>query len=254
MVKLFVMSIIRHIPNALTSCNLLLGAIGVYLAVNGRPDLAAWCILLAALFDFFDGFAARALKAYSAIGQDLDSLADLISFGLAPAAVFSSLIHFQLTGEWRSDFFSLDKMGQVLVLLPFILTAFAALRLAKFNNDTRQTESFIGLTTTATGMFAVSLVYMLYTANNEILHSTSPWMVLVLVVIFSALMVSEIPMFSLKFKNFGWKGNEHRFVLMLISVVALIWLGFGALAVIIPVYVLYSILLMMRKDVEVDKE
>lgn len=248
------MSIIRHIPNALTSCNLLLGAVGVYLAVNGRPDLTALCILLAAVFDFFDGFAARALKAYSAIGKDLDSLADLISFGLAPAVVFSSVIHFQLTGIWRSDFFSLDMMGQVLVLLPFILTVFAALRLAKFNNDTRQTESFIGLTTTATGMFTVSLVYILYSANDQMLNCTSPWMVLVLVAIFSALMVSEIPMFSLKFKSFGWKGNEHRYVLLLVSVVALIWLRIGALAVIIPVYVIYSILLMTRKNVEVEKE
>ncbi len=245
------MSIIRHIPNALTSCNLLLGAVGVYLAVNGRPDLTALCILLAAVFDFFDGFAARALKAYSAIGKDLDSLADLISFGLAPAAVFSSVIHFQITGEWRSGFFSLGVMGQVLVLLPFILTVFAALRLAKFNNDTRQTENFIGLTTTATGMFTVSLVYILYTANDQILNSTSPWMVLVLVAVFSALMVSEIPMFSLKFKSFGWKGNEHRYVLLLVSVVALICLRIGALAVIIPVYVLYSIFLMTRKSVEV---
>ncbi|HLW06720.1 MAG TPA: CDP-alcohol phosphatidyltransferase family protein, partial [Marinilabiliaceae bacterium] len=246
------MSIIRHIPNALTSCNLLLGAVGVYLAVNGRPDLTALCILLAAVFDFFDGFAARALKAYSAIGKDLDSLADLISFGLAPAAVFSSVIQFQLTGEWRSDFFSLDKMGQVLVLLPFILTVFAALRLAKFNNDSRQTESFIGLTTTATGMFTVSLVYILYTANEEMLNGITPWMVLVLVVILSALLVSEIPMFSLKFKSFGWKGNEHRYVLLLISVAALFWLRIGALAVIVPVYVIYSILLMTRKNVEVE--
>lgn len=248
------MSIIRHIPNALTSCNLLLGAVGVYLAVNGRPDLTALCILLAAVFDFFDGFAARALKAYSAIGKDLDSLADLISFGLAPAAVFSSVIHFQLTGVWRSDFFSLEITHQILVLSPFILAVFAALRLAKFNNDSRQTESFIGLTTTATGMFVVSLVYLFYTSNEKMLSSTSPWMVLVLVAVFSALMVSEIPMFSLKFKSFGWKGNEHRFVLLLISILALIWLGIGALAVIIPVYVLYSMLLMTRKNVEFEKK
>lgn len=243
------MSIIRYVPNALTSCNLLLGSVGVYLAVNGRPDLTALCILLAAVFDFFDGFAARALKAYSAIGKDLDSLADLISFGLAPAAVFSSTIHFQITGEWRSDFFSLEKLGQVLVLLPFFLTVFAALRLAKFNNDSRQSESFIGLTTTATGMFSVSLAYLLYIASDYTLQNTSPWMVLVLIVLFSALMVSEIPMFSLKFKSFGWKGNENRYVMFLISVVALIWLGVGALAIIIPIYVLYSLILMIKKNV-----
>lgn len=242
------MSLIRHIPNALTSVNLLLGTVGLYLAINGRPDLTAWCILLAALFDFFDGFAARLLKAYSAIGKDLDSLADLISFGVAPAAVFSSMIHFQITGEWKSDFFNLNGYHQTLVLLPFILAAFAALRLAKFNNDTRQTENFIGLTTTATGMFTVSLAYLLYFKGQHFLATSSPWQILLLVVIFSILLVSEIPMFSLKFKSYGWAENVHRYILLLFSVIALVWLGLGALAVIVPIYVLYSIVLMLMSE------
>lgn len=241
------MSIIRHIPNTLTSGNLFLGAIGTYLAINGRPDLTAWCILLASVFDFFDGFAARALKAYSDIGKDLDSLADLISFGLAPAAVFSSLIHFLLTGSWQSNFQTLDTNEQILVLLPFILTVFAALRLAKFNNDTRQTENFIGLTTTATGMFTVSLVYMLYTGGENLLQNVSPWMILAVVAVFSGLLVSEIPMFSLKFKSFGWKENIHRYILLLAAIISLALLGVGGLSVIILLYIFYSIVLMVTK-------
>lgn len=241
------MRITRYIPNALTSANLFLGAVGTYLAIAGRPDLTAWCILLAALFDFMDGFAARLLKAYSDIGKDLDSLADLISFGLAPAAVLSSMLHFYFTGVWGGLFFVLSQTQQLILLLPFILTVFAALRLAKFNNDTRQTENFIGLTTTATGMFTVSLVYLVYGADGWVLIFTNMWVVLGLVALFSALLVSEIPMFSLKFKSFGWRGNQNRYLLLLVSLVALAWLGVGGLAIIIPVYVLYSAILMFVK-------
>jgi CDP-diacylglycerol--serine O-phosphatidyltransferase len=237
------MSIVRHIPNALTSGNLFLGTTGAYLALVGRPDWTAWCVLAAALLDFMDGFAARILNAYSDIGKDLDSLADLVSFGVAPAAVLSAMVHFSLTGQWSGLFLTLDMSQQLLVLMPFLLVVFSALRLAKFNNDERQTENFIGLTTTATGMFTVSLAYLIFNEGGWWLHITNPWAVLVLVVIFSALLVSEIPMFSLKFKSFGWKGNENRYVLLLVSLLALVFLRAGALAVIVPAYVLYSIVL-----------
>ncbi len=237
------MSIVRHIPNALTSGNLFLGATGAYLALVGRPDWTAWCILAAALLDFLDGFAARMLNAYSDIGKDLDSLADLVSFGVAPAAVLSAMVHFSLTGQCSGLFLTLDLSQQLLLLMPFLLVVFSALRLAKFNNDERQTENFIGLTTTATGMFIVSLAYLIYNEGGWWLHLTNPWAVLALVVVFSALLVSEIPMFSLKFKSFGWKGNENRYVLLLVSLLALVFLRVGALAVIVPIYVLYSLVL-----------
>jgi CDP-diacylglycerol--serine O-phosphatidyltransferase len=237
------MSLVRHIPNALTSGNLFLGATGTYLALVGRPDLTAWCVLVAAVLDFLDGFAARLLNAYSDIGKDLDSLADLVSFGVAPAAVLSSMVHFSLTGQWSGLFLTLDIGQQGLILMPFLLVVFSALRLAKFNNDVRQTENFIGLTTTATGMFIVSLAYLIYNVGSWWLYLTKPWVVLALVAVFSALLVSEIPMFSLKFKSFGWKGNESRYVLLLVSLVALVFLKLGALAVIVPAYVLYSIVL-----------
>ncbi len=241
------MSIRKSIPNALTCANLLLGTFGVYFAILGRPDLTMWAVLLAALFDFFDGFAARILNAYSDIGKDLDSLADLISFGFAPAAIISSFINFKLTGSWQSSFFEINIYQKALLLSPFILTAFAALRLAKFNNDTRQTENFIGLTTTATGMFVVSLGYILYKNKFNLTDKVEIWVMLLITAILSALLVSEIPMFSLKFKSFKWKDNIHRYMLLIISLLAIIVMGISALAVIIPIYVIYSIFLSLKK-------
>ena len=235
------MFILRHLPNFLTSLNLFLGTVGTYLAITGRPDITVWCILIAALFDFLDGFAARMFKAYSLIGKDLDSLADLISFGLAPAAAYSSVLHYYYTGSWSGMFWQLEISEQLVLLSPFVLTVFSALRLAKFNNDTRQTENFIGLTTTATGMFSVSLVYLIYKGFDWLQFFISPWVVLALIAVFCALLVSEIPMFSLKFKSFGFKGNEPRYVLLVVSLIALVLLGAGALTLIIPVYVLYSV-------------
>ncbi len=241
------MSIRKSIPNFLTCLNLLLGTVGVYFAIIGRIDLTIWAILLAALFDFFDGFVARILNAYSDIGKDLDSLADLISFGFAPAAIFSSFINFKITGSWDSLFFELKISEQILVLLPFVLVAFAALRLAKFNNDTRQSENFIGLTTTATGMFAASFGYLLFNNKYGISDKISVWVILIMIIIFSALLVSEIPMFSLKFKSYKWKENMNRYILLIISLIAVVWLGIGALVIIIPIYVLYSAVLLMFK-------
>ena len=234
------MKLFRHLPNFITCLNLLSGAIGAYLAIVGRPDLTIICILLAAVFDFFDGFMARLLHAYSDIGKDLDSLADLVSFGLAPAAAFSSLLHFFLTGSWTSEFWNLLNSDKLLLLSPFILTIFSALRLAKFNNDARQTENFLGLTTTATGMFSVSFVYMAYSYENFPRIFTNPLCIFLIIIIFSALLVSEIPMFSLKFKHYRWKGNEPRYILLLVSLISLIFMKLGALVIIIPAYVLYS--------------
>jgi CDP-diacylglycerol--serine O-phosphatidyltransferase len=239
------MPLVRHIPNFLTSINLFLGTVGTFFAITGRPDITVWCVLAGAVFDFLDGFAARLLNAYSLIGKDLDSLADLVSFGLAPAAAYSSLLHYYLTGSWAGEFWNLSLGEQTLLLTPFILTVFSALRLAKFNNDTRQTENFIGLTTTATGMFSVSFVYILHSGTPWIQSLDSPWFILPLIAVFSGLLVSEIPMFSLKFKKFEFKGNEPRYILLAISLIALILLGAGALALIIPVYVVYSIVIAM---------
>lgn len=238
--KIFQMRILKMIPNTLTSLNLFFGATGILLAFQGRPDLTAWCILIAAVFDFTDGFAARMLKAYSDIGKELDSLADLISFGLAPAVAFVSLLSFHFTGNWRLDFFGNSFSLQLIFLLPFVLVVFSALRLAKFNIDTRQTESFLGLTTTATGMFSVSLIHLIFTRQGVWTMLSSPWFVFPLIIVFCFLLVSEIPMFSLKFKSFGVRNNASRYLLLLVGLLSIIAFGVGGIAVTILGYIIFS--------------
>lgn len=235
------MSLLKHIPNFITCINLFLGATGLLMAFQGRPDLTAYAIMLAALFDFLDGFAARMLKAYSDIGKDLDSLADLVSFGLAPSAAYISLLHFYFTGTWQVSFFTLPAFQQILLLVPFILTIFSALRLAKFNNDTRQSETFLGLTTTATGMFSVALIFMIFTHGGNWHLLASPYAVYPMLAVFSLLLVSEIPMFSLKFKNFSLNGNAFRYLLLLIGLFSIVWLGVGGISLTILAYVLFSV-------------
>ena len=234
------MNIFRHIPNMLTSGNLLCGAIATFMAIHGMIEVAAWLILAGALFDFFDGFVARALKAYSDIGKELDSLADLITFGLAPAAIYSSYNKFFLTGSFFTPYQHLNAVQLVWVFSPFILTVFAALRLAKFNIDTRQSESFLGLTTTATGIFTASLGYMIV-QNPEYFQWLRPSIVMFMILFFCMMLVSEVPMFSLKFKHFKWKGNEDRYVLLIIGVVCVALFSLGGIALVILYYILFSL-------------
>jgi len=235
------MRISKHIPNTLTSLNLFFGATGVLFAFQGRPDLTAWCVLIAAVFDFGDGFTARMLKAYSDIGKELDSLADLISFGLAPAAAYMSLLHFSFSGNWTLSFFELNWIEQLLLPGPIVLTVFSALRLAIFNIDTRQSESFLGLTTTATGMFSVSMIHLIYARGNEWEILASPFIVFPLLALFCYLLVSEIPMFSLKFKSLGLKANAMKYLLLLVGLVSVLIFGFGGIAITILGYLLFSI-------------
>ncbi len=236
------MSIKNHIPNFITSLNLFCGALAAFYALIGKIDVAALLIFMGALFDFMDGFVARMLKAYSPMGKELDSLADMISFGFAPICILHVMIKQILTGNSGADFFQLDFLSQAIVLSPFIITVFSGLRLAKFNVDTRQSESFIGLTTTATGLFLASLGYV-FLHGDSWLHSIiqNQWVLLVFVPLFSFLLISEIPMFSLKFKNFRPLQNIDKYILLISSLVLIIWLGIGGVAVTIVLYVIFSI-------------
>ena len=188
------MKIIKHIPNTITSMNLLCGVLGVIFTFQGALDLAFYLMILSAVFDFLDGFAARMLKAYSPMGKELDSLADLISFGLLPALmIHRRLVEGGMTGFW--------------IYIPVIICIFSALRLAKFNVDDRQSENFLGLPTPACAMWCGSLVYaadhgVMSMAN--MLHGT--YLIPIASVILALLLVSEIPMFSLKFK----KGSAYN--------------------------------------------
>ena len=223
--------ITRHIPNALTCMNLFSGCIACVMAFHANFEMAMLFIVIGAVFDFFDGLAARLLHAYSNIGKDLDSLADDVSFGVAPA-----LIVFSLFKEINYPDY-LSFLANWLPYAAFLIAVFSALRLAKFNNDTRQTTSFIGLPVPANALFWASLI-----AGCKPIASYHPLLTLALVCLFSWLLVSEIPMFSLKFKNLSWKENKIAFIFVIISAILLITLKIAGFAAVIVWYILLSIL------------
>ena len=184
------MNIVKYIPNTITSMNLLCGVLGVIATFSGRLD-AAFCLMLAAaVCDFLDGFSARLLKAYSDIGKELDSLSDMISFGVLPSLMMYSLVNQMNPGSW-------------LRFAPLAVAVFSGLRLAKFNVDERQTESFIGLATPSCASLCGSLAYYMTKCPQSTLAAWAglKWSIPVISVILSALLVSEIPMFSMKFKK-----------------------------------------------------
>jgi CDP-diacylglycerol--serine O-phosphatidyltransferase len=202
--------------------------------------LASWMIFLAALFDFMDGFAARALKAYSKIGGDLDSLADVVSFGVAPGMIIYHLIMIS-HGRQPLFFFEIDILPYSAMLIPL----FAALRLAKFNVDERQTSSFIGLPTPAAGLLIASLPLIresLYDGQSLFyMVLTNTYFYLGIIFSLSFLMVSELPLFGLKFRSYGIKGNEVKYIFILTSIVLLLFLQIVAIPFIILLYLLFSL-------------
>ena len=234
------MAIKNQIPNSITSLNLFSGVLATVFAISGNLHAATILIFCGAVFDYFDGFVARLLHVSSDIGKELDSLADLISFGFAPAAMYSTYIKYILTGDFTTPLASLEVSQLLWVISPLILVVFAALRLAKFNLDTRQTETFLGLTTTATGLFTASLLWFVVD-HLQAFEVVCPLYVLILVLIFCALLVSEIPMFSLKIKHFSWRGNEMRLVLLLSALMSIICLGIGGVAPTIALYIIFSL-------------
>ena len=184
------MKIVKHIPNSITSMNLLCGALGVIYAFQGQLDIAFYLMLAGAACDFCDGFAARLLKAYSPMGKELDSLADLISFGFLPSIMLYKCMDIYHPGEWYC-------------YLPLVSVVFSALRLAKFNIDERQSENFIGLATPACAMICGSFAFIAhYDINNIVgIFTESTWMIPAGSAILSLLLVSNLPMFSMKFKK-----------------------------------------------------
>lgn len=214
----------KHIPNFITCLNLFSGAMAVFYAFQANYQMVLLLVLLAAVFDFFDGFVARLLKAYSPMGKELDSLADGISFGLAPGAVAFSLLQASELPSW-------------VAFAGFIIPVFSALRLAKFNIDERQTSSFIGMPTPANAIFWVGLGFSMhdYLAQNY-------WITLLLIVVMSGLLVAEIPMFSLKFKNLKWKDNSWQFIFLIVCCCLIIFLQLNAFAPLIAWYILLSVL------------
>jgi len=219
----------RHIPNFITCLNLFSGCVASYLAFKGNYQGAFIAILIASAFDFMDGFAARLLKAYSAMGKELDSLADMVSFGLAPGAIVFSVLTECKINEW-------------LPFVGFLIPVFSGLRLAKFNIDDRQSTSFLGLPVPANAIFWAGLVY-----SFQSILMDNIWALVVLIVIFSLLLVSELPMFSLKFKNVAWKNNQTQYLFLIGCVVILAIFGLNAFAIIISWYIAMSVFVVLFK-------
>ena len=217
-----------NIPNTITCLNLISGCIATYWAFQGDYRMALLFIVIGAVFDFFDGMVARLLHVSSPIGKELDSLADDITFGFAPSAIiFSYLSH--LT----------SYISPLIPYLAFIMAAFSALRLAKFNLDERQALGFIGLPTPANALFWGSLIMGL--DQYEVSFEGLEWIILIGIFLSCYLLIAEIPMFALKFKHWGWKGNEIKYVFLLSCIPLLLFLGIIGFAAIIAWYVILSI-------------
>ena len=220
------------IPNIITLCNLLCGCGSIVASlVLGDFTLAFIFVVASAVCDFFDGFTARLLHQYSDIGVQLDSLADMVSFGVAPSAAMYALAA-NSTAMYALPYW----LTASLVFVPFIMAAFSALRLAKFNIDETQHETFEGLPTPANALFCASFVYAAISSGKAV---EVEWIALISVVM-AALLVSPIRMFSFKLKSFGWQQNKSLYIFLVLSLVAFLTLGVYSVPVIIVLYIVIS--------------
>ena len=226
------MAIKKNIPNTITCCNLISGCIAIAYAFSGKIEISFTWIIIGAVFDFFDGMSARLLKVSSPIGKELDSLADIVTFGVAPSTILFSKLGIMSYPSL------LESLRGILPFIAYIMAAFSALRLAKFNLDERQTLGFIGLPTPANALFWGSLLIGL---GKRI--DSSPLMCIFIIVgifISSWLMVSEIPMFALKFKEWGWKKNQIKYIFLLTCIPLIAIFGITGFAIIVAWYVIIS--------------
>ncbi len=227
-------SIKKHIPNGITCLNLFSGCVGIVFAFQHNLLFAAYALFAAALFDFFDGFAARLLKAYTEIGKELDSLADMVSFGLLPGVIVYQLF---LQAP------QIEGVSRYLNYIAFLIPVFSAIRLANFNLDTLQAKIFIGLPTPANGILISSFPFILHQHNN--FYSAfilNPFFLACFVLIMGSLLVAEIPLMSLKFKGMSFKVNIYRYLLLAIAAFTLVFFKFVAIPVVIFVYIAISVL------------
>jgi CDP-diacylglycerol---serine O-phosphatidyltransferase len=234
------MNIKKHIPNFLTCCNLLCGCLGIWLAskTSSSSELAyaSYLIFAACMFDFLDGFVARLLHVQSPIGKELDSLADVVTFGVLPSFIIYNLIHKSQNGlDLEVNYFLF------IIIFPFVIAVFSALRLAKFNIDTRQSESFIGVPTPANAILIASLPLIIKQYPSMENFILNPWFLIALTLIMSYLLVAELPLFALKFKNFKWAGNEIRFIFLGLSILLLAFLKWLGIPIIIFLYIILSV-------------
>ena len=224
----------KHIPNAITCLNLFSGCVGITFAFNNNLVYAGYAIIIAALFDFADGLIARAIDVYSVLGKELDSLADVISFGFLP-----SVIVYQL-------FLAAPQLGELSTYLnysAFLIAIFSALRLAKFNIDTRQSDHFIGLPTPANALLIASLPMIIAQAGSFwSSYILNPYFLFIFSLGMGLLLVMEVPLISLKFRSFGWNENMLRYLLVLSAAVLILLFQFAAVPLIIFLYIVLSVI------------
>ena len=221
------MNMLKQLPNAMTCGNLLCGCIGLVMALRGHLELASWLIGLAAVLDFGDGFVARMVNVSGPFGKELDSLADVVTFGVLPAAIVFQLCWFQELGAVSYG--------------AFLIAILSALRLANFNIDTRQSESFIGLPVPANAMLIASFPLMgRYQPQFNGLWEND--VALGMMVAFSFMLVSDVPLFALKFKSFSWAMNQTKYLFLLASGLLLLVLQFAAIPLIILLYIIVSLI------------
>lgn len=275
------MNIKKNIPNAITCGNLLCGCLAIVSAFNGNLIWSAYLVGIAAVLDFLDGFVARMLRVHSEIGKQLDSLADMVTFGVVPGVIMFHLIHISLL-PGGFVFGPTETEAMIIKYVPFIaflISIFSAVRLAKFNIDTRQSDSFIGVPTPANSILIASFPLILNLGEYEHMNSLilmgneveylnkgeylpmvtnflpprgeyqlttiiilNPWFLIGITILMSYLLVAELPLFALKFKHFKWKGNEIRFIFLGLSAMLLILFQFTAIPFIIFLYILLSLI------------
>lgn len=228
----------KHIPNIITSFNLLSGIIAIIFTFQGELTIAASFMALGAFFDFFDGMAARALHVKSEMGKQMDSLADVVSFGLVPGFIMYQL----LLSSPNVPIINIASLN-IAPYFAFIIPVLSAFRLAKFNIDTRQTDSFIGVPTPANALFIGSLPFIINGVFSiQIVAIHNYYLLVVLSFIMAFLLVAELPLFALKFKGFSWKENQLRFSFILLSILLLFLLKVAAFPFIILSYIILSLI------------
>lgn len=222
------MKIKSHIPNIITLLNLLSGVIGIIWVINGNIQSGAYFIILAAIFDFFDGFAARILSVQSEIGKQLDSLADLVSFGVLPGMIIFQMAKVDAELEW-------------LPYLTLIIPLLSAMRLAKFNLDTRQTDKFIGLPTPANALFLSTLPFFVIQWPSSAAWINTPYFLITIAWIFSMLLLVEVPLIALKFKSYSFAANKFRYALIALGMLLIAFFGMAGIPVAILAYLGLSV-------------
>jgi CDP-diacylglycerol---serine O-phosphatidyltransferase len=240
---------LKHVPNAMTCGNLLCGCLGILFCTRGDLTTAAWLIVLAGVLDFGDGFVARAVGASGPFGKELDSLADVVTFGVLPSFIIYQLLNpassrFGGTALWNDTSSTGALPGNTFVwgFFAFSIAICGALRLARFNIDTRQTEQFLGLPIPANALVVASFPMIIATQPQYAGIITNPYFLYGSIIVLSLLMVSELPLMAFKFKSFAWADNKVKYSFLLAAVTLLIILQFAAIPLIILLYILLSLI------------